>query len=205
MDLTQQPLADRGARRNRSAHLARVILREPFRAGTWRRTAYVLLALPVGLLCVPLALVGGPAGRIQRGLARRLLHLHLGEPPRTGPVALAHAVISSPLNLMAAVTSGYFWTIVVINFGFPLRSDGEPSHSWGGPTMAGAWAVHAGAGGATFLFLTPWVVKGFTALQARLVTGFLGTDRTGLLRNTGIALGVAAVCAVLSAPIIHQL
>lgn len=199
MDLTQQPLAAGSPR------LVRVVLREPFRAETWRRTAYTVAALPVGLVCIPIALFGGPAGRIQRGLARRLLRLDTGDPPRTGPLALAHAVISAPLNLVALTVSGYFWTVVVINFGFPLRTDGDPSHSWGGPTMAGAWAVHAVGGGVTFLFLTPWVVKGFTALQARLVAGFLGTAGTGLPRSVAIAFGVAAVCAALSVPIIHQL
>jgi hypothetical protein len=205
MDLTQQPIAPRSTHRDSAADRALMILREPFRAGTWRRTAYILLALPVGLVCVPLALVGGPAGRVQRALARRLLHLDTEEPPRTGPLAFAHAVISAPLNLVACTVGCYFWTIVAINLGYPLRTDGGPAHAWGGPTMAGAWAVHAVGGGVTFLFLTPWVVKGFTALQSRLVTGFLGTDRTGLLRTTGIALGVAAVCALLSVPIIHQL
>jgi hypothetical protein len=201
MDLTQQPLT----RSARPAGRIAVILREPFRAETWRRLAYLVLALPVGLLCVPLALVGGPAGRVQRGLARRLLGTETEEPARTGPLALAHAVISTPLNLVAAVTSLYFWTIVVINLGYPLRPDSDPSGAWGGPTMAGAWALHAVAGGVTFLFLTPWVMKGFTALQARLVRGFLGTDRTGILRTTGLALAIAVVCGLLSVPVVHQL
>ncbi|MFD9818718.1 sensor domain-containing protein [Streptomyces violascens] len=182
----------------------RDILREPFRAGTWLRLTYLLLALPVGILCVPIALVGGPAGRIQRGLARRLLGVEVPGPGRTGPLALAHAVISMPLNLIALSVSGYFWTVVVMNLAYPLRG-GDTSQSWGGPTMAGAWAVHGIGGGLSFLLITPWVMKGFTALQARLVKGFLGADRTGLLKTTGIALAVAAVCALLSIPVIHQL
>ena len=226
MDLTQQHPTRNTARKTgrdtarktgrttaRSAAWPVVILREPFRAETWRRLAYIVLALPVGLLCIPLALVGGPAGRIQRGLASRLLGVRAGvragvqegEPPRTGPLALAHAVISTPLNLIAAVASLYFWTIVAINLGFPLRPDNDPSQSWGGPTLAGAWAVHAVGGGVTFLLLTPWVMKGFTALQARLVRDFLGADRSGILRTTGLALAVAAVCCLLSVPVIHQL
>ncbi|WP_405684973.1 hypothetical protein OG204_10845 [Streptomyces sp. NBC_01387] len=219
MDLTQQSVAPRGGSSSPAAagpvapavsgpgpaDRVRIVLREPFRAETWRRMAYIVLALPVTLLCIPLALAGGPVGRIQRGLARRLLRVDAGEPARTGPLALVHAVVSSPLNLVALTVCGYFWTIVVINFGFPLRTDGDPSHSWGGPTMAGAWAVHAVGGGVTFLFLTPWVAKGFTDLQTRLVSGFLGADRTGLARHTWIALGIAAVCALLSVPVIHQL
>ncbi|WP_331445768.1 hypothetical protein [Streptomyces xanthochromogenes] len=181
------------------------ILREPFTAATWLRLAYLLLALPVGILCVPIALVGGPAGRIQRGLARRLLGVEVAEPRRTGPLALAHAVISLPLNLVALTVSAYFWTVVVINLAYPLRPDSDPTQAWGGPTMAGAWAVHGIGGGLSFLFITPWVMKGFTLLQARLVEGFLGADRAGLLKATGIALAVTALCALLSIPVIHQL
>ncbi|MFG3285209.1 hypothetical protein [Streptomyces sp. NPDC048111] len=181
------------------------MLREPLRSATWLRLAYLLLALPVGIACVPIALVGGPAGRIQRGLARRLLGVEVAEPRRTGPLALAHAVISLPLNLMALVVSGYLWTVVVLNLAYPLRPGGDPTQAWGGPTMAGAWAVHGLGGGIPFLLLTPWVMRGFTALQARLVKSFLGGRRTGLLRASGPALVVAAFCALLSIPVIHQL
>ncbi|WP_434589249.1 hypothetical protein [Streptomyces sp. A5-4] len=187
------------------ADRTKAILREPFRAETWRRTAYVVLALPIGLLCIPLALFGGPAARIQRGLARRLLGLETVAPARTGPLALAHALVSAPLNVVAATITLFFWMVVVINIGYPLRPDNNYAQSWGGPTLAGAWAVHAIGGGLGFLLLTPWVVKGFNKLQARLISGFLGAGRTGLLRSTGFALAVAAICVPLSVPVIHQL
>ncbi|WP_329456472.1 hypothetical protein [Streptomyces sp. NBC_01497] len=220
------------------------ILKEPFRAATWRRFAYLVLALPVGLLCVPLALVGGPAGRLQRGLARSLLGAEVPEPGRTGPLAFVHAVLSAPLNLVAVVVSGYFWTVVVMNIGYPLRPDttaASLAHSWGGPSLAGAWAVHGLGGGVPFLFLTPWVMRGFTALQTQLVRALLSGPASGFRpgpdagpsvpdsaapsapvsgsapaagsgtmdlhrgRAVALALGVSAVCAVLSIPVIHQL
>ena len=182
-----------------------VVLREPFRAATWRRLAYLLLALPVGLLCVPIALVGGPAGRIQGGLARRLLGVEVERPAVRGPRTLALALVSSPLNLIAVTVACYFWLIVVINIGYPLRAGNDYADAWGGPSLAGAWAFHAVFGGLAFLLLTPWVMRGFTALQARLITGFLAADRSGRVRSTAIALGVVAVCALLSVPVIHQL
>ncbi|MFI5803304.1 sensor domain-containing protein [Streptomyces sp. NPDC051561] len=183
------------------------ILREPFRARTWRGVAYLLLALPVGLLCLPLALVGGPVARIQFGLAQRVL----GEGPATEPrertwlPGVAHALLQVPLALVGAVVVGFFWFVVAINLGYPLRPGNDPTDSWGGPTMAGAWAVHGLAGGVGFLLLTPWVAKGFAALQVRLVAGLLGKDRAGLGRAIGIAVAVAALCGLLSVPIIHQL
>ncbi|MCX5532710.1 hypothetical protein OG785_19375 [Streptomyces sp. NBC_00006] len=188
---------------------ARAVLREPFRAATWRRVAYLLLALPVGVLCVPLALVGGPAGRVQRGLARRLLGLQIAEPAHTGPRALAHAVISLPLNLIAAVLTGYGWSTVPLNFGWPLRplislGDADPTHAWGGPTLAGVWGLHA-LGGLGFLLLMPWIGRGLTALQGRLAACLLGGRRTGVLTPVLLALLVVVVGAALALPVAHQI
>jgi hypothetical protein len=153
--------------------------RLPFSAGTWRRTFYILLALPVSLVSVPLALLGGyrTAARLQRGLARRYLALRTDEPAArdTAGRVLAHAVLSLPLNLVSLALTAYLWSLVPMNLAYPLRPGTMDSyqHSWGGPTLAGAWAVHA-AGGVVFLFVTPWVVKGITSLQGRLTRRLLG-------------------------------
>jgi hypothetical protein len=159
---------------------------------------------------VPLALVGGPAGRLQRGLARSLLGAGIEEPARTGPLAFVHAVLSVPLNLVAAVVSGYFWTVVVINIGYPLRPDTTAeslAHAWGGPSLAGAWAVHGFGGGLPFLFLTPWVMRGFTVLQTQLMRALLGGPGPDScpVRAVTMALGLSAACVLLSIPVIHQL
>jgi hypothetical protein len=183
----------------------RGILREPFRGETWRRALYLLLALPVGVLCVPLALVGGPVGRIQLGLQRRLLGAEFEVRERGGVLGVVYALAGVPLSLVAAVVTFYFWFVVVLNLGYPLRPDSDPTGAWGGPTMAGAWALHGIAGGVGFLLLTPWVAKGFTALQTRLAAGLLGRDGQGRGRALGLALGVVAVCGLLSVPIVHQL
>jgi hypothetical protein len=158
--------------------------RAPFSRDTWRRTAYALLALPVGVACVPLALLGGSAvaARLQRGLGRRLLGLPAGAPPRRPRIrAAAHALLSLPLNLVAFALTGYLWLAVLLNLAFPARpwfgiGDGSYQDSWGGPSLAGAWAVHT-AGGLLFLFLLPWVVRAVTAVQGRLLDGLLGAGR----------------------------
>jgi hypothetical protein len=156
--------------------------RLPFSADTWRRTLYVLLALPVGLVSVPLALLGRyqVAARLQRGLARKYLALDIDEPAlreRAGRV-LAHAVLSLPLNLASLTLTLYLWLLVPANLAYPLRPGTMDSyqHTWGGPTLAGAWAVH-GAGGVVFLFVTPWIVKAVTSLQGRLARRLLGAGR----------------------------
>lgn len=153
-------------------------LRAPFTADTWRRTGYALIALPIGLVSVPLALVGGPAGRLQRRVARSLLRLEVGEPARTGVRALVHAVLAIPLNFLVLLITGYGWSLVLLNLAYPARPliglGVGGAGAWGGPTLAGAWAFHALTGGLGFLLVMPWIVKGLTWIQGRLVRGLLG-------------------------------
>jgi hypothetical protein len=151
------------------------VVREPFTADTWRRVAYALLAFPVGVMCIPPALVGAPTGRWQRGLVRRFLG---AEPPGSSR-GLAHAVLATPLNLVVLAVTAYGWSIVPMNLGWPLRAGSDYSDAWGGPTFAGAWAFHAIAGGGGFLVLMPWVGRGLAAVQIRLASALLGRGGHG--------------------------
>jgi hypothetical protein len=154
--------------------------RLPFSADPWRRTFYVLLALPVSLISLALTLLGRyqAAAGLQWGLARRYLALRSDEPaPREGAGrVLAHAVLSLPLNLVSLALTVYLWSLVPANLAYPLRPGTMDSyqHSWGGPSLAGAWAVHAVGGGLVFLFANPWIVKAITSLQGRLARRLLG-------------------------------
>jgi hypothetical protein len=153
-------------------------LRAPFSVDTWRRTTYAMVALPVGLVGVPLALVGGPAGRLQRRVARSLLRLEVDEPARTGPRALVHAVLATPLNVLVMLITGYGWSLALLNLAYPARPlvglGAGGGDAWGGPSLAGAWAFHALTGGLGFLLVMPWVVRGLTWVQGGLVRGLLG-------------------------------
>ena len=144
-------------------------VREPFTAATWRRVAYALLAFPVGLLCIPAALVGAPAGRWQRALVRRFL----GETVRGSARGLVHAVAAVPLNLLVFAVTCYGWSLVPMNLGWPLRAGSDYADAWGGPTFAGAWAFHALVGGVGFLLLMPWLGRAMAKLQLRLAAALL--------------------------------
>jgi hypothetical protein len=156
--------------------------RTPFSAVTWRRTRYTLLALPVGVVSVPLALLGrSPAtARRQRDLARRNLGLRVDEPSQrdTAGRVLAHALLGVPLHAVSLALTAYLWLLVPLNLAYPLRPGtmGSYQDAWGGPTLAGAWAVHA-VGGLAILFAIPWIVRGTAALQGRLVGRLLGAGR----------------------------
>jgi hypothetical protein len=155
----------------------RRVLREPFTAGTWRRFAYGVVALPMSLASIPLALVGAPAGRWQRAVMRRVLREDTEGTVRDvrggARSGLVHALVSLPLNLLTLFVTVYGWLIVPMNLGWPLRAGDDYSGAWGGPTFAGAWAFHALLGGIGFLLLMPWIGRGLTALQLRLAHRFL--------------------------------
>jgi hypothetical protein len=77
-------------------------------------------------------------------------------------------VVSLPVHLGVALVTAYLWTVAAANIAYPLRPDtADLANAWGGPTLAGAWAVH-GTAGVLFLFATPWIVRGLTGLQVRL-------------------------------------
>jgi len=138
------------------------ILATPFTAETWRRTAYAIVALPATLP----SLIGRPA---QPALARRFLGVEM--PARRPFRTVLHAVISLPLNLLAFLIAMYGWSLVLANLLYPLRVavfGGTWEDAWGGPTLAGAWAVHS-LGGFAFLFITPLLLRWVTRAQERLI------------------------------------
>jgi len=150
----------------------RSILRAPFTAATWKATAYALIALPLAVVGVVLAAAGrhDTARALQARACRALLDVDLGQPGAvTGRGAvLGHALLSVPVNAAVLILTIYFWTVVLVNVACPWRPDTDDlSNAWGGPTLAGAWAVHA-AGGLVFLFVAPWIVRGLAQLQAAL-------------------------------------
>ncbi|MGI5166861.1 hypothetical protein ACQEU3_21160 [Spirillospora sp. CA-253888] len=134
-----------------------------------RRSAYAVAALPAALASLP-------GLRVQPLLARRLLGPDATRAARHR-VAL-HALASLPLGLLSLVVAVYGWSFVLLNVLYPVRpligmGDGSYQDAWGGPTLAGAWAVH-GAGGLVLLVVLAYLLKGVTALQERLMRWTMG-------------------------------
>ena len=150
----------------------------PFSSGTWRGMLFIILAVPVSLACVPLALSGRyqVAARLQSGIASRFLALREPVARLAAGRVIAHTVLSVPLSMVSLTLTAYLWSLVVANLAYPLRPGTMESYqdSWGGPTLAGAWAVHAVGGGLTALFLTPWVVRAVIWVHGRLARHLLG-------------------------------
>lgn len=141
------------------------------------RGVHALVALPVGLVTLAAACVGlgGPAGRAQRSLVRRLLRVDLptARPPRAGRV-VRHNLAALPANLVtSAVMTPAVVLFVTRGVLYPLVGGDNLEAAWGGPTLAGAWTVHFLGALATVLALVLllWPV---TAYQARLARRHLG-------------------------------
>jgi hypothetical protein len=142
-----------------------------------RRALYPLVALPLALASLALLLVGRhrAASAVQLGLLRRLLGRRFA-PPSVGEL-VAYLLLILPGDAVALVVAGYLWLLVPVNLGYPLRPDTTAESvrdAWGGPTLAGAWAVHAVGAVLIFVLVGLPILNGVAWLQGLLAKRMLG-------------------------------
>jgi hypothetical protein len=133
--------------------------RLPVSGEPYRYTLFLLASVPLAVWSL-----------FDRGAAqRKVAALLLRHEPAFSRVRGLAAV---PLDAVSLVVAGYCWLGVVINVAYPARPllgmNGEYRNAWGGPTLAGAWAVHA-LGGIVFWLLVAWLLRGYAALWRRIV------------------------------------
>jgi hypothetical protein len=134
----------------------------PLNADTRRRTLYALLALPVAVASTlrgqrPEKRSSSPA---EQRLAQRLLRSN---------VVLRRRLLTLPVNVVAFALSVMILGNTARNLTYGIWYGPSDYHeAWGGPTLAGAWAVHA-AGGLLFLYVGLWIIRGVSRLQQRLI------------------------------------
>ncbi|HEY3504605.1 MAG TPA: hypothetical protein VGN37_17715 [Actinocatenispora sp.] len=162
-----------------------------YAAGTWRRFGYVLLGLPLGIAGLVLALAGRwrTVARWQAKAARWADLRKTGTP--TAGRTLGAAALSVATGLAGWAVTQYLGFLVLYSVGYPLRNyvsaggdtaplvpwahlsvhAGSPNwaseyhDAWGGPTLAGAWAVHAALVLLTLQPVLAWAVRGLARLQ----------------------------------------
>lgn len=132
----------------------------PLSGEPYRYTLFLLLSFPLAFWSL-----------LDRGAAQhRVAGLLLAHKPAFSRVRGLAAV---PLDAVSLVVVGYCWLGVVVNVAYPARPllgmNGDYRDAWGGPTLAGAWAVHALAGIA-FWLLVPWMLRGYVALWRRIAS-----------------------------------
>jgi hypothetical protein len=105
-----------------------------------RRAGYAAGALPVALVRLALATAG------RRDAARQFDARFLER--CFGPGPAERTALRAALSIPAFALAAYLVLLLVLNLAYPLRPDveEEPIDAWGGPTLAGAWAVHAVGG-----------------------------------------------------------
>ncbi|GHE28413.1 hypothetical protein Shyd_26850 [Streptomyces hydrogenans] len=170
-------------------------------AGLLRRAGRAAVLLPVAVATTGLV-AAGRADRAAEWWARIG-----GEDPaavrRPGAGRLlGHALVCVPLGLIALVPVGVEVLSVLRGLLYPLVESGPYDHSWGGPTLAGAWAAH-------FLVALPFAAAGLgvLALLHRLhhrLAGRLWGRRVGA-GPVLVTLVTALACAVLVVAWTHQL
>ena len=179
-----------------------LLLHRTFGADTWRRLGYAAVSGPVGLAALLLTpLRPRRAAELQRRVAARLLGGPAPGRVRV-PASIGYAVASLPLGAVGLWLALLLVPNTVRNVLYGAFPEGDYSHAWGGPTLAGAWAVHA-AGALALLPVGLWLVRGLTALQLRLACALLGPARLSV--PVGVASGVvAAAGAVVLTAWTHQ-
>jgi hypothetical protein len=124
----------------------------------YRYTLFLLLSVPLALWSL-----------VDRGAAQhRVASVLLRQKPALSRVRGLAAI---PWDAVSLAVAGYCWVGVIVNLAYPARSlfgmSDDYRDSWGGPTLAGAWAVHA-LGGIAFLLLVPWLLRGYATLWRRI-------------------------------------
>lgn len=107
-----------------------------------------------------------------RRVFREPFELRAPSPWRTA----AHTVLAAAIGLLAWFAVFLAAVALVRGACYPLIAGDDLENSWGGPTLAGAWAVHAALGVGLFpLWLLP--LAAFGIVQRRLSQRIL--SRTG--------------------------
>ncbi len=130
-----------------------------FGADSGRRLAYGMVAAPVGLAALGLTVIGRPgrAAALQRRVTGRLLGV-----PAVPRDRFPYALLSVPLGILGLWLAAMLGPNTVRNLLYGVFAGDGYATAWGGPTLAGAWAVHA----VLALALVPvglWLVRGLTA------------------------------------------
>ncbi|MET7706622.1 hypothetical protein [Micromonospora sp. NPDC005413] len=172
-----------------------------------RSLAYCATLVPVALLALVSAPVGGTGAAVARWRALRTGLL--GAPPTAAPsrrpglaAVFSHALFSLLLGAMALLPLGVTLLMVLRGVLYGVVDPGPYDHSWGGPTRAGAWLAH-------FLVGLPLsaaalaALIGIAAVHQRLTRGLDGERRAPWLIPTVLLIALAG--ALLFVAWTHQI
>ncbi|MEV6415752.1 hypothetical protein [Kribbella sp. NPDC051718] len=170
--------------------------RRPLTSRLIRSIGYDLALVPVSLLALVHTLLGRSDAVHQTW--RRLARFHGSpDPIRLRRPGLFSTVLSALVSLVLGLLS-YFLVMLLVTavvrgpfYGFVEHGPFGPG-TWGGPTKAGAWAVHA-AISIPIIILIPFVLRGLALLQSASIRRLYGSATSRLVLPATILLAVAGV------------
>ncbi|WP_040778779.1 hypothetical protein [Nocardia pneumoniae] len=130
-----------------------------------RYAGYALWALPLAIRRIPTRL------RVPRRMLGESVLPHKFSVARS----VSHSVLSGAVGLLCWFLAFLAVVAAIRGICYPLFAADNLGGSWGGPSLAGAWAVHAVLGVG---LLPVWllVLAGLGAFQVRLTRGLLGRN-----------------------------
>ncbi|MFX0578100.1 hypothetical protein [Nocardia nepalensis] len=157
-----------------------------------RWAAYALVAPIIG--------IGPVASRLR--VPRRMLGIFIAPRDALAVRAIVHSLLAGAVGLLTWFLAFLATVAAVRGTFYPLIAADDLEHSWGGPTLAGAWAVHALLG---IGLLPAWglLLAGLGAVQVRLTRRLLG--RYGPWWPIPLSLLLAAGTVLLFISWLHQI
>ncbi|WP_433734318.1 hypothetical protein ACQP0C_19595 [Nocardia sp. CA-129566] len=158
-------------------------------------TVRTLLRWAAYALVAPLLALGPIASRLR--VPRRMLGIFIAPRDALAVRATVHSVLASAVGLVTWFLAFLATVAAVRGAIYPLIAADDLEHSWGGPTLAGAWAVHALLG---IGLLPAWglLLAGLGVAQVRLTRRLLGRDGPWWPLPVSLLLTVAGVLLFIS-------
>jgi hypothetical protein len=156
-----------------------------------RSIGYDVALVPVSLLALVRSLLGR-ADAVHQTWRRLARFQGSADPIRLRRPGVVGAVLSGLVSLALGLLSWFLVMMLVIAvvrgpfFGFVEDGPFGPE-TWGGPTKAGAWAVHA-AIAIPIIVLLPFVLRGLGLLQAAAIRRLYGSATSRLVLPATILL-----------------
>lgn len=155
-----------------------------------RRVGYAAVLLPASVATVGSVVVGrsdrARAWWARAGEQGSATQMSSGRPGAMR--LLAHALLCVPLGLLALIPVGIEILCVLRGVLYPLVDRGPYNHSWGGPSVGGAWLAHFGVA-------VPFAAAGVGALW---LLGRLHSRLAGWMWGRKVGLGPVIATAAAS-------
>ena len=148
---------------------------------TLRRTAHLLLDLPVGIATFTIALTTNvlaarEIGRLERARAHALLGADVTSPPQARWRAFAYSLLMLPVGVVTSVVAITGWSTGIAALAYPAYApfSDRTSVTVNDLTIGNAgWQIATSIAGALLLLAMPAIVRALSRLDTAMVRRFL--------------------------------